>query len=67
MRQTDTRPPWETEVDERTHSFTYRVEGALVRTLIGQDPTRLYDLSGKQEIVESSRPNEHWRVAWGHY
>jgi hypothetical protein len=55
------------DIDERAHSFTYHVEGALVRTLIGQDLTRLYDLAGKQLIVKSSREDEHWRVAWEHY
>jgi hypothetical protein len=55
------------EIDERAHTFTYHVEGALVRTLIGKDLTRIYDFSGKQLIVTSSSPNEHWRVAWEHY
>jgi hypothetical protein len=31
------------ELDERAHDFTYDVEGALVRTLIGKDVTRVYD------------------------
>ena len=51
-------------IDERTHTFTYHVEGALVRSLIGKDLTRIYELSGKQLIVKSSNPSEHWRVAW---
>jgi hypothetical protein len=55
------------EIDERAHSFTYHVEGALVRTLIGKDLPRVYDFSGKQLIVKSSSPDEHWRVAWEHY
>jgi Lipocalin-like domain len=55
------------EIDERAHKFTYHVEGALVRTLIGKDLTRVYDLSDKQLIVKSSSPDEHWRVAWEHY
>jgi hypothetical protein len=55
------------EIDERAHNFTYHVEGALVRTLIGKDLTRVYDFSGKQLIVKSYSPNEHWRVAWEHY
>jgi len=54
-------------IDERAHSFTFHVEGALVRTLIGKDLARLYEFSGKQLIVKSSSPNEHWRVAWEHY
>lgn len=55
------------EIDERAHNFTYHVEGALVRTLIAKDLTRAYDFSGKQLIVKSSSPDEHWRVAWEHY
>lgn len=55
------------EIDERSHHFTYHVEGALVRSLIGKDLTRLFELSGQQLIVKSSSPNEHWRVAWEHY
>lgn len=55
------------EVDERAHNFTYHVEGALVRTLIGKDLTRVYEFSGKQLIVTSASPDEHWRVAWEHY
>jgi Lipocalin-like domain len=55
------------KIDERAHSFTYHVEGALVRTLIGKDLTRAFELSGKQLIMKSPGPNEHWRVAWEHY
>ena len=55
------------EINERAHNFTYHVEGALVRTLIGKDLTRVYDFSGNQLIVKSSSPDEHWRVAWEHY
>lgn len=54
------------EIDERAHTFTYHVEGALVRTLIGKDLTRVYEFSDKQLIVKSPSPNEHWRVAWEH-
>ena len=49
------------------HTFTFRVEGALVRSLIGKDLKRAYELSGKQLIVKSPDPKEHWRVAWEHY
>ena len=51
------------EVDD-DHTFTYHVDGALVRTLIGKDLKRTYEISGKQMIVKSPDPNEHWRVAW---
>ena len=55
------------EIDEPAHHFIFHVEGALVRTLIGKDLTRVYEFSGKQLIVKSSSPDEHWRVAWEHY
>ena len=55
------------EIDERVHSFTYHVEGALVRNLVGKHLTRVYEFSGKQLIVKSSSPDEHWTVAWEHY
>jgi hypothetical protein len=54
-------------VDEAAHTFAFRVEGALVRTLIGKDLTRAYEFSGNQLIVKSVNPNEHWKVAWEHY
>jgi hypothetical protein len=55
------------QVDEGAHTFTFHVEGALVRTLIGKDLARAYAFSSNQLIVRSVNPNEHWRVAWEHY
>lgn len=49
------------------HTFTFHVEGALVRTLVGKDLKRAYKLSGNQLIVQSPDPSEHWRVGWEHY
>jgi len=54
-------------IDEKNHTFTFHVEGALVRTLIGKDLQRAYQLSGNQLIIKSTRPEEHWRVAWERY
>ena len=54
-------------IDERSRVFTYHVEGALVRSLIGKDLPREFEFSDKQLIVKSSSPKEHWRVAWEHY
>ncbi|HUI55283.1 MAG TPA: lipocalin-like domain-containing protein [Bryobacteraceae bacterium] len=54
-------------VDEHAHTFMFHVEGALVRTLLGKDLPRAYEFSGNQLIVKSTRPDEHWRVAWEHY
>ena len=52
---------------EDDHTFTFHVEGALVRTLIGKDLKRVYELSGNQLIVKSPETNEHWRVPWRRY
>jgi len=54
-------------VDERSHTFTFHVDGSLVRTLIGKDLLRAYEFSGNQLIVRSVDLKEHWRVAWEHY
>jgi hypothetical protein len=54
-------------VDERAHTFTFHVEGALVRSLVGKDLPRAFELSGKKLIVRSTRPDEHWSVAWERY
>lgn len=54
------------QIDETAHTFTYHVDGALVRALIGKDLPRAFEFSGEQLIVKSTRPDEHWRVAWEH-
>jgi hypothetical protein len=48
--------------DART--FTFHVEGAMVRSLVGKDLPRAYEFSGNQLIVKSTDPKEHWRVVW---
>jgi len=55
------------EIDESARTFTFHVEGALVQTLIGKDLPRSFEFLGKQLLVKSTRPDEHWRVAWEHY
>lgn len=54
-------------VDEDGHTFTFHVEGALVRTLTGKDLPRHYEFKDDQLIVESTRTDEHWRVIWVRY
>lgn len=54
-------------VDEPAHTFTFHVEGALVRTLVGKDLPRRYELTGNRLIVTSTRPEEHWRAIWNRY
>ena len=55
------------QIEENSHTFIFHVEGAMVRTLIGKDLPRAYEMSGNQLIVKSTNPSEHWRVAWEHY
>jgi hypothetical protein len=54
-------------VDHASHTFTFHVDGALVRTLIGKDLPRSYEFRGKQLIVKPIRPDEHWEVVWERY
>jgi Lipocalin-like domain len=55
------------QVDQSAHTFTFHVEGAIVRSLIGKDLPRSFEFSGNQLIVKSTRPEEHWKVTWEHY
>jgi Lipocalin-like domain len=48
-------------------TFTFHIDGALVRTLIGKDLKRAYEISGNRLIVRSTNPNEPWRVVWERY
>ncbi len=54
-------------VDEKSGTVTHHVEGALVKTLVGKQLTRVYTFSGRRLILHSSRQDEHWRVTWEHY
>jgi Lipocalin-like domain len=47
-----------------THTFTYHVDGALVRSLIGKDLPRSYEIAGRRLIIRSTNPAEHWEVGW---
>lgn len=51
------------EIDDPA-TFTYHVEGALVRTLVGHSLRRAYEFSGSRLVVRSTDPKEHWRVVW---
>jgi Lipocalin-like domain len=55
------------QIDEPAHTFTFHVEGALVRTLIGKDLPRAFEFSGNQLIVKSTHPDEDWKAVWEHY
>jgi hypothetical protein len=54
-------------VDPSARTFTYHIEGAIIRSLIGNDLVRSFELAGNRLIVKSSNPDERWRVAWERY
>ena len=47
--------------------FTFHIDGALRRTLVGKDLKRAYEITGNRLTVKSTQPNEHWRVVWERY
>ena len=52
---------------DKSSTFTFHIDGALVRTLIGKDLKRAYEISGNRLTVKSTDPNEHWKVVWERY
>jgi hypothetical protein len=52
---------------DNSSTFTFHVDGALVRSLIGKDLKRGYEISNNRLIVKPTDPNEHWRVVWERY
>lgn len=52
---------------DSSSTFTFHIDGALVRTLIGKDLNRRYEISNNRLIVKSTDANEHWRVVWERY
>ena len=53
-------------IDESS-TFTFHIEGGLVRTLIGKDLKRAYEISGNRLTVKSTDPHERWKVVWERY
>jgi hypothetical protein len=49
---------------DSSSTFTFHIDGALVRTLIGKDLKRAYEISGNRLTVKSTDPNEDRKVAW---
>jgi len=52
---------------DSSSTFTFHVDGALVRNLIGRDLKRLYEISGNRLTVKPTDPDEHWKVVWERY
>jgi len=51
-------------VDEAAHTVTHHYDGANVRDLVGKDLPRRYSFADGRLIIRSTRPDEHWSVAW---
>lgn len=54
-------------IDEQTHTFTLRVDGALVRNLIGKELPRRYELTDNRLVVRPVGTDEQWSVTWERY
>lgn len=52
---------------DNSSTFTFHIDGALVRTLIGKDLKRAYEITGNRLTVKPTNPDEHWRVVWERY
>lgn len=55
------------DVNEQAHTVTHHVQGSITAGLVGKDLTRVYQFSDGRLIIKSTRPDEHWSVAWEHY
>lgn len=55
------------EVSEEAHTVTHHVQGSITPGLVGKDLPRRFRFSDGRLIIESTRPDEHWAVAWQHY
>jgi hypothetical protein len=51
-------------VDEATRTVTHHYDGSLVRTLLGQNLPRRFELAGRRLIIRSTRADEKWAVTW---
>ena len=51
-------------IDEAAKTFTITVESSLVRNLIGQSMTRVFDVTGDTLVLTPADPAEGWRVTY---
>jgi hypothetical protein len=54
------------QVDPFARTLVFHVEGALVRSLVGKDLARSFELAGNRLTVKPASPSEHWKVVWEH-
>lgn len=52
---------------DSSSTFTFHIDGALVRSLIGKDLKRGYEVSNNRSIVKPTGASEHWKVVWERY
>ena len=51
-------------IDEAAKTFTMTVESSLVRNLVGQNMTRVFEVSGNTLSLTPADPAEGWRVTY---
>jgi hypothetical protein len=51
-------------IDDAAKTFVITVESSLVRNLIGQSMTRVFDVSGDTLVLTPADPSEGWRVTY---
>ena len=57
------------DLDEATHTVTHHVKGSVTgELLVGKDLPRKFEfMPDGHLVIRSTRPDEHWFVAWAHY
>jgi hypothetical protein len=51
-------------IDDAAKTFVVTVESSLVRNLIGQSMTRVFEVSGNTLVLTPADPAEGWRVTY---
>ena len=51
-------------IDDAANTFVITVESSLVRNLIGQSLTRVFEVSGDTLVLTPTDPAEGWRVTY---
>ena len=54
-------------IDDAAKTFVVTVESSLVRNLIGQSLTRVFDVSGDTLVLTPADPAEGWRVTYARF
>ena len=54
-------------IDDAAKTFVVTVESSLVRNLIGQNMTRVFDVSGDTLVLTPPDPAEGWRATYARF